>query len=80
LSKGGRLTRIKSILFNLPNYYLSLFPIPISFANHIEKLQRDFLWVGVGDEFKLHLVSWSKICSPMCAGGLGVRNLIQFNR
>jgi hypothetical protein len=33
LSKGGRLTLIKSTLSNLPTYYLSLFPI-----------QRDFLW------------------------------------
>jgi hypothetical protein len=29
LSKGGRLTLIKSTLFNLPTYYLSLFPIPM---------------------------------------------------
>ena len=57
LSKGDRLTQIKSILFNLPNYYLSFFPIPIGFANQIEKLQRDFLWGGVGDEFKFHLIS-----------------------
>jgi hypothetical protein len=35
---------------------------------------------GVGDEFKFHLVNWSKICMPMEAGGLGVRNLIHFNQ
>ena len=42
LSKGGRLTLIKSTLSNLPNY-LSLFPIPVSVANKLEKIQRDFL-------------------------------------
>jgi hypothetical protein len=46
----------------------------------IEKIQRDFLWDGVGDEFKFHLVNWSKVCMTTEAGGLGVRNLIQFNR
>ena len=32
LSKGGRVTLIKSTLSNLPTYYLSLFPIPVSVA------------------------------------------------
>jgi hypothetical protein len=40
-------------------------------ANRIEKLQRDFLWGGLGEEFKYHLVSWSKVCSPISKGGLG---------
>jgi hypothetical protein len=43
LSKGGRVTLIKSTLSNLPTYYLSLFPVPVSVANRIEKIQRDFL-------------------------------------
>ena len=38
LSKGGRVTLIKSTLSNLPIYFLSLFPIPTSVANQIEKL------------------------------------------
>jgi len=46
LSKGGRVTLIKSTLSNLPTYFSSLFPIPVRVANRIEKLQRDFLWGG----------------------------------
>jgi hypothetical protein len=61
-------------------YYLSLFPIPASVANRIENIQRDFLWGGLGEEFKYHLVSWSKVCSPISEGGLGIRNLMMFNR
>ena len=38
LSKGGRVTLIKSILSNLPTHFLSLFPIPASVANQIERL------------------------------------------
>ncbi|GLT62498.1 hypothetical protein SLA2020_351340 [Shorea laevis] len=80
LSKGGRVTLIKSTLANLLTYYMSLFPLPVSVANRMEKLQRDFLWGGLGDEFKYHLVSWSKVCSPVSVGGLGIRNLLMFNR
>lgn len=47
LSKGGRVTLIKSTLSNLPTYFLSLFLIHASVANHIEKLHRDFLWWGI---------------------------------
>jgi hypothetical protein len=43
LSKGGRLTLLKSTLSSLPTYYLSLFTIPKHMAARIEKLQRNFL-------------------------------------
>jgi hypothetical protein len=58
MSKGGRLTLIKSTLSNLPTYFLPLFPILVSVANRLEKLQRDFLWGGLNEEPKFHLVKW----------------------
>jgi hypothetical protein len=61
-------------------YYLSLFLIPACVANSIEKLKRDFLWGGIGEEFKYHLVNWAKVCFPIFEGGLGIRNLRMFNR
>jgi hypothetical protein len=78
--KGGRVTLIKSTLSNLPTYFLSLFSIPSSVASRIEKLHQDFLWGGIGEEFKYHLVSWSTVCSPISEGGLGIRNLRIFNK
>jgi hypothetical protein len=72
LSKGGRVTLIKSTLSNLPTYYMSLFPIPVCFATRIEKLQRDFLSGGMGEEFKYHLVSWTRVCTPISKGGLAL--------
>jgi hypothetical protein len=80
LSKGGRLTLLKSMLSNLPTYLLSLFPIPVRVANRLDKIQKAFLWGGFGDEAKFHLVKWNRICTPLHSGGLGVHNFIQFNR
>ena len=79
LLKGRRFTLIKSTLSNLPTYFLSLFPIPMSVVNRLEKLQRDFLWGGLNEKPKFRLVKWAQICSPIQGGGLGIRNLCNFN-
>jgi hypothetical protein len=71
LSKGGRVALIKSTLSNLPTY-MSLFSLPAGVVNRIEKIQLDFLWGGLGEEFKFHLLSWPKVCSLIVEGGLGV--------
>ena len=46
ISKGGRLTLIRSVLSNMPTYLLSLFRIPKKVRFRLEKIQRDFLWGG----------------------------------
>lgn len=38
LSKGGRLTLLKITLSSLPTYYLSLFIVPKSVADRLEKI------------------------------------------
>jgi hypothetical protein len=80
LSKGGRIALIKSTLSNFPTYLLSILPIPVAVAIHIESIQCGFLWGGIGEEFKFHLVNWPKVCLPVREGGLGIRNLRCFNR
>jgi hypothetical protein len=51
--------------------------MPMEFPTMV---QRDFLWGGIGDEAKFHLVNWNRICTPLHSGGLGVHNFIHFNR
>jgi hypothetical protein len=58
---------------------MSLFPLASSVGNCIEKLQHNFLWGGLGEEFKYHLVSCFKVCMSISMGELGVRNLLRFN-
>ncbi|RVW46826.1 Transposon TX1 uncharacterized 149 kDa protein [Vitis vinifera] len=71
LSFGDRITLIQSCLTHMPCYFLSLFKIPASVATKIERLQRDFLWSGVGEGKRDHLVSWDVVCKPKSRGGLG---------
>ena len=79
LSKGGRLTLLKSTLSSLPTYYLSLFTIPKVVATRLERIQRNFLWGLSVVCFKYPLVAWEKVCLLRELGGLGIRNLASFN-
>ena len=79
LSKGGKVTLLKSTLLFLPTYFLSLLPLPGKVAKGLEKLQRDFMWSGIGGEPKLHLVKWAKVCKLLQVGRLGIRCLGSFN-
>jgi len=33
-----------------------------------------------GEEFRFHLVNWKMICVPIQQGGLGIRDVVLFNR
>ena len=57
ISKGRRITLIKSTVANMPLYRLSLFRMPKIVARRLEKLQRDFLWGKESLERKVHLIN-----------------------
>ena len=79
LSKGGRLTLLKSTLSSLPTYYLSLFIILVAMVDRLERIPRNFLKGFSKECFKHSLVAWENVCSPLEMGGLGVRKLVHFN-
>ena len=64
LSKGGRLTLLKSTLSSLPTYYLSLFTIPKAMATRLEHIHKHFLWGSSVKCFKYSLVAWEKVYLP----------------
>ena len=80
LSIGGRLCLIKSVLSNLPIYFLSLFPMPVAVATEIEKKFRCFLWSGKEEGRSLCNVGWSTVSLPKSAGGLGIGSLRNKNK
>ena len=42
-------------------YALSLFGIPVKYAEKIERIQRDFLWTGVEGRKIYPLVAWENV-------------------
>ena len=80
ISKGGRITLIKSTLASMPIYQMSIFKMPKIVARRLEKVQRDFLWGGGNLEGKIHLVNWEVVCTDKDKGGLGLRKLAMLNK
>ncbi|RVW69297.1 putative ribonuclease H protein [Vitis vinifera] len=80
LSLGGRITLLQSCLSHIPSYFLSLFKIPASVVAKVERMQRDFLWSGVGEGKRDHLVRWDAVCKSRVKGVLGIGKIPLRNR
>ncbi|GKV37508.1 hypothetical protein SLEP1_g45534 [Rubroshorea leprosula] len=79
LSLGGRITLLNSVLSSLPVYLMSAYKIPKGTLYSLDKIRRNFLWGGLGEEKKIKWVSWERVCRKKECGGLGVKDLRKFN-
>lgn len=70
---------IKSIAQAIPNYIMSCFAIPKAICEKIESTISNFWRDGIEDGFKIHWISWSKLCMGKDKGDTGFRILQDFN-
>lgn len=75
LSMAGRTQLIRSVLSNLPTYFLSLFRIPDVVAKRSICMQKRFFWGGNDEVRKLVTVSWKSMEALKEFGGLGLTNI-----
>ena len=80
ISKGERITLIRSTLVSMLIYLMSLMHMPRIVKLRLKKIQMDFLWGEGALEKRPHLVKWAIVCLDKKKGGLGVRNLSILNR
>ena len=79
LSQAGKEVMIKAVIQSIPAYFMSVFKLPIGLCKDIEAVIRRFWW-GQGDKKKIHWVKWSTLCTSKSVGGMGFRDLQQFNQ
>ena len=79
LSQAGREILIKAVAQALPTYTMSYFKLPIGLCHDIEALIRRFFWGQRGENRKIHWLKWQELCKPKSKGGLGFKDLSQFN-
>lgn len=70
---------VKSVLGNLPTYFLSLFVAPSGVLDTLEKIKRYFLWGRSEGKSKRHCVAWDKVTTAKVVGGLGVGSIKSLN-
>jgi len=80
LSKAGREVMIKSVLQAIPSYAISIFRLPNSLLDEIEKMMNAFWWGHGGARNKgLHWLSWEKLFVHKNHRGMGFKDLVAFN-
>ncbi|XP_074288354.1 uncharacterized protein LOC141613514 [Silene latifolia] len=79
ISYAGRVVLISSVLSSLHSYWAMIFMLPKMVLKKIESVCRAFLWYGNENKERPYLVAWNQIYQPKRKGGLGLKNLYQWN-
>ncbi|KAG7564174.1 Ribonuclease H domain [Arabidopsis suecica] len=79
LSKGGKEVMIKSVAAALPTYVMSCFRLPKTITSKLTSAVANFWWSSNGDSRGMHWMAWNKLCNSKSEGGLGFRNVDDFN-
>ncbi|XP_023634308.1 uncharacterized protein LOC111829455 [Capsella rubella] len=79
LSKGGKEVMIKAVASALPTYVMSCFRLPKSVTTKLTSAVANFWWGSNGGAGGMHWWAWAKLCDSKQLGGLGFRDVQDFN-
>ena len=79
LSQGSKEVLLKSVAQALPTYVMSCFFLPKEIINKLQAAIAKFWWSTNANNKGLHWIGWEKICLSFDKGGLGFRDLHDFN-
>ncbi|XP_041016130.1 uncharacterized protein LOC121258651 [Juglans microcarpa x Juglans regia] len=79
ISNVGKEVLLKSIVQAIPTYYMSIFKLPKTILNAINKLMQQFWWGSQGNRIKTQWLPWKLLGRSKAEGGLGYRDFEHFN-
>ena len=79
LSLAGRICLVKVVFTSIPLFYLSFFKAPQVVCDKMVSIQRRFLWGWGREKKQISWVSWENVCKPLEEGGLGIKDVRNFN-
>ncbi|XP_074374701.1 uncharacterized protein LOC141715118 [Apium graveolens] len=80
LSFAGRVMLIKSVLHDIQGFWCSHFLLPSAVHRNIQSMLTKFLWKGNINQKGGAKVAWDDICLPKEEGGLGLKNMVHWNK
>ncbi|XP_031104375.1 uncharacterized protein LOC116007848 [Ipomoea triloba] len=80
LSRAGKEVLLKSVAQALPTYTMSIYFLPVTFCERIERIMNKFWWTtNVNGGGGIRWMAWHRMCCPKAYGGLGFKKLSSFN-
>lgn len=79
LSFAGRVQLIKAVLFAIQAYWTRHFMLPAAVHKKLQQIFTRFLWRGDHSKIGGAKISWVNVCKPRNEGGLGIKNLVEWN-
>uniref|UniRef100_A0A803PEX7 RNase H type-1 domain-containing protein n=1 Tax=Cannabis sativa TaxID=3483 RepID=A0A803PEX7_CANSA len=79
-SQAGKEILIKAVIQVIPCYVMSCFRITKGIIHEIESLIARFWWGSTSNKHKIHWGNWRKLCKLKENGGMGFRDLEDFNQ
>lgn len=80
LSIMGRAQLVNSVISGMLLYSFNIYLWPVSLIKTVDRWIKNFVWSGDVSVKKVVTVTWSKVCSPIYEGGLGLRSIRAINR
>ena len=79
LAKESKEALVKAVGQAIPTYAMSCFDLTKTFCTELNTLLSNFWWSQQDKQNAMHWLSWEKLSQPKAVGGLGFRDMHQFN-
>lgn len=79
LSYGGKEALIKAVAQAIPTYAMSVFKFPKKNYKGISDAMSQYWWDDDENQCRVHWFAWWKMCIPKDRGGMGLRDILNFN-
>ena len=78
-SSGGKEVLIKAVAQAVPAYAMSVFKLPLTLCEGIQKTIAKFWWGTNKEKHGIHWARWERMSHAKLRGGLGFRDISCFN-
>lgn len=79
IAKVGKETLVRTAAQAIPTFAMSYFDLTKTFCQEISSLIGTYCWSQQDKENTVHWIGWEKLTMPKAKGGLGFRDMYNFN-